>query len=85
MVMIAGIVAVLLIVLLVQSQQLLSRNASYESRKEELTQQIQDEEVRAGEIDKLKSYVDSEEFIEKIARERLGLVYKDEIIFKAEK
>lgn len=83
--MIAGIVAVLLIVLLVQSQQLLSRNASYESRKEELTQQIQDEEVRAGEIDKLKSYVDSEEFIEKIARERLGLVYKDEIIFKAEK
>lgn len=83
--MIAGIVAVLLIVLLVQSQQLLSQNASYESRKEELTQQIQDEEVRAGEIDKLKSYVDSEEFIEKIARERLGLVYKDEIIFKAEK
>ena len=43
------------------------------------------EALRSGEIDKLKDYVNSTEFIEKMAREKLGLVYDDEIIFKAEK
>lgn len=61
------------------------KNASYESQKEELTQKLQDEELRSGEINKLKDYVNSTEFIEKMAREKLGLVYDDEIIFKAEK
>lgn len=81
---IAGIVAVLLVVLLSGSQKLSVRNEQYESQKEELSQQIQDEEVRNGEIEKLKDYVNSKEFIEKMAREKLGLVYRNEIIFKAE-
>ena len=51
---IAGIVAVLLVVLLSGSQKLSVRNEQYESQKEELSQQIQDEEVRSGEIEKLK-------------------------------
>ena len=85
MVVIAGVVAVLLVVLMVQSRQISVKNASYESQKEELTQKLQDEELRSGEIDKLKDYVNSTEFIEKMAREKLGLVYDDEIIFKAEK
>lgn len=84
MIAIAGMVAVLLVVLLVQRQGLASQNAEYESRKAELSQQLKDEEVRAGEIEKLKDYVNSTEFIEKTAREKLGLVYEDEIIFKAE-
>lgn len=85
MVIIAGVVAVLLVVLMVQSRQISVKNASYESQKEELIQKLQDEELRSGEIDKLKDYVNSKEFIEKMAREKLGLVYDDEIIFKAEK
>lgn len=84
MIAIAGIVAVLLVVLLVQRQALSAQNAEYESRKAELSQQLKDEEVREGEIEKLKDYVNSTEFIEKTAREKLGLVYEDEIIFKAE-
>ena len=36
------------------------------------------------EIENLKDYVNSTEFIEKVARDKLGLVYEDEIIFKAE-
>ena len=47
-------------------------------------QQIQDEKVRAGEIKDLQKYIDSDEYIEKIARDKLGLVYKDEIIFRVE-
>lgn len=84
MIAIAAVVTVLLVVLLVQSQELSVQNQKYEAQKEELSQQIQDEEMRAGEIANLKEYVNSTEYIEKVARDKLGLVYEDEILFQAE-
>lgn len=81
---ISAIVMVLLVGLLVQSQELAASNKQYEAKKVELEQQIRDEEIRAGEIENMKDYVNSTEYIEKIAREKLGLVYEDETIFKAE-
>lgn len=36
------------------------------------------------EISDYSSYVKTKKYIEEVAREKLGLVYKDEIIFKAE-
>ena len=84
MVLISFIVVVLLIVLLVQSQRLREQNAVYEAEKAELEQQIRDEEIRAEEIEKLEEYVDSTEYIEKVAREKLGLVYEDEVIYVPE-
>lgn len=81
---IAVVVLILLVTLMVQSQKLKDSNRQYESQKAELEQQIRDEEFRTGEIENLKDYVNSREYIEKIAREKLGLVYEDDIIFKAE-
>ncbi|MDD6615196.1 MAG: septum formation initiator family protein [Lachnospiraceae bacterium] len=84
MLAIAGVVAFLLVVVLVQSQKLTVKNNAYQAQKAELEQQIKDEEIRAEDIEKLRDYVESDEFIEKMARDKLGLVYEDEIIFKAE-
>lgn len=84
MVAIAAVVMVLLVGLLVQSQNLSAQNERYSAQKSELEQQIKDEEMRSDEIENLKDYVNSTEYIEKIARDKLGLVYKDEILFKAE-
>lgn len=81
---IAAIVMVLLVGLLVQSQELAIENKQYEAKKAELEQQIKDEEIRAGEIENMEDYVESVDYIEKVAREKLGLVYEDEMIFKAE-
>ena len=36
---------------------------------------------RGEEIDRLKQNSDSDEYIEKIAREKLGMIRKDEILF----
>ena len=47
----------------------------------ELKSQIEYEEQRAKEVDALKENVDSYEYIEKIAREKLGMIRKDEIVF----
>ena len=83
---VAAIIAVLLLLLIVlqiQSQKLITKNNNYRIQKTELEQAIQDEKVRAGEIRDLQDYINSDEYIEKIARDKLGLVYEDEIIFKA--
>ena len=84
MVAIAEVVMVLLVGLLVQSQKLSAQNVKYAEKKANLEQQIKDEEMRADDIENMKDYIDSPEYIEKIARDKLGLVYKDEILFKAE-
>ncbi len=84
MVAIAAVVMVLLLSLLVQSQNLSAQNEKYAARKAELEQQKRDEELRAEEIAKLKDYVNSPEYIEMVARDKLGLVYSDEILFVAE-
>lgn len=47
----------------------------------ELEEQIEYEQQRADEVDALKENVDSDEYIEKIAREKLGMIRKDEIMF----
>ena len=66
---IAFVVMVLLIALLVQSQNLIRKNQQYTERKEELEQELKDQEIRAEEIENLKDYVNSTEFIEKVRPE----------------
>ena len=56
---IAFVVMVLLIALLVQSQNLIRKNQQYTERKEELEQELKDQEIRAEEIENLKDYVNS--------------------------
>lgn len=51
---------------------------------ERLQTQMEEQEERAVDINNLKAYVQTKKYIEDIAREKLGLVYKDEIIFEPE-
>lgn len=47
-----------------------------------LEAKIDKQEERQTEINNLKAYVQTKSYIEEIAREKLGLVYEDEVIFK---
>jgi len=49
-----------------------------------LETQINNEKERAVDIKNLEAYVQTKKYIEQIAREKLGLVYDYEIIFKEE-
>lgn len=82
---IAVVVMTLLTVLLTQSQGLQVRNASYREQQAQLEERILEEQIRAEELQKLPAYTESREYIEKVAREKFGLVYPDETIFKAAK
>jgi cell division protein DivIC len=51
---------------------------------EELKEEITEERDRAKELQEMKAYVQTKKYVEEVAREKLGLVYKDEIIFESE-
>lgn len=85
-----GSVVILLIVLAVfgvsaiGSLQLKQRNRSYEAREKALEESIAEEEERAKEIEDLEAYTKTKKYVEDVAKDKLGLVYEDEIIFKAD-
>ncbi len=49
-----------------------------------LNARIGEQKERETNINNLKAYVQTKQYIEDIAREKLGLVYEDEIIFEPE-
>ena len=55
------------------------------SMKEKDLQYRLKEEQRAQELEEYRIYVQTKEYIEKVAKEKLGLVNKDEILLKPEK
>ena len=76
------IVMILLVSLSVQSHGLKEKLKVYAAQQEELQQKIDSETARTDEIKKLEEYKNTKEYVEEIAKDKLGLVYKDEIIFK---
>lgn len=53
-------------------------------KMDRLQRSINQQEERKEEINELKMEVQTKQYVEKVAREKLGLVYKDEIIIKPE-
>ena len=53
-------------------------------RGNRLEKTLAKEEARAAELEEYRVYVQTKQYIEKVAKEKLGLVNKDEILFKAD-
>ena len=82
MLAIALVVLVLLGGLMLKSNDLKERLTGYDAKAATLQQQIEDEQNRTEEIDKLKKYMETDEYTEEVAREKLGLVKDNETVFK---
>ena len=81
-----GILVIVLAVLgvsAVGSLQLEHKNRSYEAREKALEESILSEQERAEEIEALEAYTKTKKYVEDVAKDKLGLVYEDEVIFKA--
>ncbi len=68
----------------VSSVGLLSQSRELEVTEEELLKQLEEAQALAKEIEEFEEYSMTEEYIEQVAREKLGLVYPDEIVLKPE-
>lgn len=79
------IVLAFLVVMTVQICRIRAKDAEYAAREQELKQEYEEETQRSSEIDDLEIYMNSSEYIEDVAKSKLGLTYKNEIIFKEKK
>jgi cell division protein DivIC len=55
--------------------------AVYDARAAALKQSIEEETERTQEIRDLKEYMQTDAYVEEVAREKLGLVKDNEIVF----
>ena len=68
--------------MVVQVVQLKQKESTYAAQKAELEMQYTKESERADEIESMQQYMQSDQYIEDIAKSKLGLAYDNEIIFK---
>lgn len=86
-----GMAAIAIVVLLLlggltyQSQTLKARIAVYDAKAAALEDSIASEQERTQEIDEQKEYMQTDEYIAEVARDKLGLVKGNEIVFEEEK
>lgn len=76
------IVLAFIAVMAVQIYRIKLKDENYAAKEQELIQQYEDETQRAAELDELEDYMESSEYIEDVAKSKLGLTYENEIIFK---
>lgn len=85
--MVISAIAILVVAAVVgiNSYSLHAKQEQYKAREAELEAQIQEQLDRAEELKDFSSYTTTKKYVEEVAKEKLGLVYEDEIIFKKEK
>lgn len=82
---IASIVVIVLIFLVVMSIQIFrlkKKEDGIVKRQIELSEQLEYEKQRSKELEELEKYMQTQEYIEDVAKSKLGLAYDNEIIFK---
>jgi len=77
-------VLMILIVVSVKSIDLKEKIAAYAAKEEQLLRRIEAEESRALEIEEYRKYTQTKKYVEEVAKDKLGLVYQGEILFKEE-
>ncbi len=82
MLVIGVVVSLLLGTFLFKTRCLKNQLAVYSAQETALNEKIEEEQKRTEEIDELKEYMRTDDYAEEVARERLGLVKDNEIVFQ---
>ena len=78
------VILMLMVVISFKRYELKQKQEEYTQKEEQLLEQIAEEEERAEEIEEYRKYTQTQKYIEEVAKEKLGLVNENEIIFKEE-
>lgn len=85
MFLVSLVVVMIMVVVAVKSMDLQQKIDAKVQEELLLDEQIAEEKARTEEIAEFEKEVQTKGYIENIAREKLGLVYEGEILFKEEK
>lgn len=69
-------------VMSVQIVKVYEKDQEYARRQAELEIQLEEETARAAELEEYEAYTKSQQYVEDIAKSKLGLAYDNDIIFK---
>ncbi|MBR0093437.1 MAG: septum formation initiator family protein [Lachnospiraceae bacterium] len=78
------VVIILTAIVTVKGLELNTKLREQRAREADLTQRIERQIERSAEISAYEKYTKTRKFIEEVAKEKLGLVYEGEIIFRNE-
>lgn len=84
---IVGICAVAVafgVIMFIKTKDVKEEASDLSKRQQQLEQQLEDEEERAGQLEERKIYVKTKKYVEEVAKS-LGLVYPDELIYRPDK
>lgn len=79
---ISAVVLSLAAVISVKGSSLREKDLDYLVKEENLEAQVENEKNRAKDLEQQRIYVQTKQYIEKVAKEKLGLVKPDEILLK---
>ncbi len=78
------VVLILLAVLLFKGHELKEKRQEYEQKEAALQAQIEEEHERTRKLTDYEKYTKTDKFVEEIAKEKLGLLYENEILFRSD-
>ncbi len=84
MALVSIVVIMLFTVIMIKSIDLKEKKATYDEKEVMLEQQIESEKARTEELIEYEKYTKTAKYVEEVAKDKLGLVYEDEIIFESE-
>ncbi len=76
------VVLMIMVVVAVRSVELQRKIAGYDTQIASLSAQIDAETARVEEIEEYRKYTQTKAYVEEVAKDKLGLVYEGEILFK---
>lgn len=77
-----AVVVAMIIINWANSAPLKQKLEEYDAREAELLELIEDEKIRAQQIEDKRKYMQTKQYIAEIAQEKFGLVYPDEVVLK---
>jgi len=83
MILVSIVVVMVLVVIFFKNQELDTKKNALLKKESYLLEQIDAQNERSEEIEEYRKYMQTKQYIEDMAKSKLGLVYKDEIIFEA--
>ena len=79
------IVLVFAVVMSLQIIKIYQKGQEYQAKQQELEVQLAEEQQRQEDLQDYEAYTKSQQYVEDIAKSKLGLLYKNEIVFKEKK
>ena len=83
MVMVLILVVMFCSVIEIKSISLKNKRDEYNKKIETLEGQIEQQKERTKDLEEYEKYTKTSKYVEEVAKEKLGLVYEDEIVFES--